>query len=265
MILLFLGSWRSTLIVARLDSAVDPVVDHRCCVALGHSLNVMTLGGLALAVGILVDDATVEIENIHRNLGHGQAAAPGDSRRRAADRGAGVRLDADDLHRVRVGGVPRRPAEVPVHAAGAGGGLRDAGLLPAVAHARADDGALPAPGSEAAHAHAAARTPRAFSLASPSGVQPRFEQFREATSALPRLALAHRRVHGRGCFAGVRVRARWRLLPFVGQDFFPTVDAGQFRLHVRAPAGTRIEETERYFGQVEEEIRDIVPENEVEP
>ena len=68
MILLFLGSWRSTLIVVHLDPAVDPGVDHRACRLLGETLNVMTLGGMALAVGILVDDATVEIENIHRNL-----------------------------------------------------------------------------------------------------------------------------------------------------------------------------------------------------
>ena len=77
-----------------LDPAVDPDLDHRAAALLGQTLNVMTLGGLALAVGILVDDATVEIENIHRNLGHGEAARAGDPRRRAADRGAGVRLDA---------------------------------------------------------------------------------------------------------------------------------------------------------------------------
>ena len=91
MILLFLGSWRSTLIVVRLDSAVHPHVAYRSGL-LGETINVMTLGGLALAVGILVDDATVEIENIHRNMGSGSDPA-GDSRRRAADRRAGVCFD----------------------------------------------------------------------------------------------------------------------------------------------------------------------------
>ena len=102
MILLFLGSWRSTLIVA-ISIPLSILASLAVLCALGQSLNVMTLGGLALAVGILVDDATVEIENIHRNLGHGQAARPGDPRRRQADRRARVRLDADDLHRVRLG------------------------------------------------------------------------------------------------------------------------------------------------------------------
>ena len=72
MILLFLGSWRSTVIIAISIPLVDPGLDRRCCAALGETLNIMTLGGLALAVGILVDDATVTIENINWHLEQGK-------------------------------------------------------------------------------------------------------------------------------------------------------------------------------------------------
>ncbi len=93
MILLFLGSWRSTLIVC-ISIPLSILTSLIVLSLLGQTINIMTLGGLALAVGILVDDATVEIENIHRNLAMGKPLAAGDPGRRAADRGAGVRLHA---------------------------------------------------------------------------------------------------------------------------------------------------------------------------
>ena len=150
----------------RLDPALDPGVDHRVLARSARRSTSMTLGGLALAVGILVDDATVEIENIHRNLAHGQAGHPRDPRRRAADRGAGVRLDAVHLHRVRAGRLPHRRRQVSLHAARAGGRLRDARQLLPVAHARADDGAVPAAGRGAS---ARARAPRRRPTAAGSG------------------------------------------------------------------------------------------------
>ena len=85
MILLFLGSWRSTLIVC-ISIPLSILTSLILLKLLGQTINVMTLGGLALAVGILVDDATVAIENIHRNLGMKKPLVPGDPRRRAADR-----------------------------------------------------------------------------------------------------------------------------------------------------------------------------------
>ena len=92
-ILLFLGSWRSTLIVC--ISIPLSILTSICILSLlGQTINVMTLGGLALAVGILVDDATVEIENTHRNIGDGQAAGPRGAGRRVADRGPDVCFDA---------------------------------------------------------------------------------------------------------------------------------------------------------------------------
>ena len=104
----------------------------------------MTLGGLALAVGILVDDATVAIENINQHLEQGKPLEHGDPGRRAADRGAGVRLDAVHLHRVRADVPADRRGAVPVRAAGRGGRVRDARLVLPLAHAGADAGEVPA-------------------------------------------------------------------------------------------------------------------------
>ena len=93
MILLFLGSWRSTLIIA-ISIPLSILTSVIVLSALGETINIMTLGGLALAVGILVDDATVEIENIERNLAHAEGTEAGHSGWRAADCGAGVGFDA---------------------------------------------------------------------------------------------------------------------------------------------------------------------------
>ena len=150
MILLFLGSWRSTLIIA-VSIPLSILVSLLLLDALGYTLNVMTLGGLSLAVGILVDDATVELENMHRNLGiDNKSLTPRGTRWRAANRRARVRGDAVDLHRVRIGGVPDGSGEVSLRSTGAGGGLRHDDQLSAFPHAGAGDGAFPPePGSRA--------------------------------------------------------------------------------------------------------------------
>ena len=111
----------------------------------------MTLGGLALAVGILVDDATVAIENINRNLEQGKELEPAILDGAAADRGPGVRLDALHLHRVRADVLPHRRRALPVRAAGRGGRVRDARVVRPVAHAGADDGEVPAAARTSAH------------------------------------------------------------------------------------------------------------------
>jgi hypothetical protein len=135
MILLFLGSWRSTLIVA-ISIPLSIICSIIVMSALGQTLNVMTLGGLALAVGILVDDATVEIENIHRNLGQGKAIiwAILDGAQQIVT----PTFDAVDLHCLCAGGLSDRGGAVAVHTLGVDGGGRDAGLLRAVAHLSAD-------------------------------------------------------------------------------------------------------------------------------
>ena len=146
MILLFLGSWRSTLVVAT-SIPLSILCSIIVLGALGQTLNIMTLGGLALAVGILVDDATVEIENIHRNLAMGKPM---------------VRAILDGAQQIAVPAfvstlcicivfVPvfflSGTAKYPFPAAGHGGDLRDARLLFALAHRGADDGEVPAQGS----------------------------------------------------------------------------------------------------------------------
>jgi multidrug efflux pump subunit AcrB len=137
MILLFLGSWRSTIIIA--ISIPLSVLGAIICLAVGETLNIMTLGGLALAVGILVDDATVTVENINWHLEQGKEVET-DPRRRASDRDAGFRLDAVYLHRVRADVLPDRRVALPVRADGAVGDLRDDLVVHPVAHAGADDG-----------------------------------------------------------------------------------------------------------------------------
>ncbi len=141
MILLFLGSWRSTLIVV-ISIPLSILTAIIALNFLGHTLNVMTLGGMALAVGILVDDATVEIEKHSPQPAPTQTARPRDSRRSAADRRAGIRLDVVHLHRLRSGRLHYRRGQIALHAAGNGGGLRHAYQLPAEPHAGADDGPL---------------------------------------------------------------------------------------------------------------------------
>ncbi len=158
MILLFLGSWRSTIVVC-VSIPLSILTSLAVLNLMGETINVMTLGGLALAVGILVDDATVEIENIHRNLGQGKAHSASHSGWRHADRHARLRFHAVHLHRVRAGDFPDRRGALSVHAAGAGGGAGDDGVVPAFAHAGADHGAIPAARPRWSAMRAAKRAP----------------------------------------------------------------------------------------------------------
>ncbi len=140
MILLFLGSWRSTLIIA-ISIPLSILTSIIVLSFLHETINIMTLGGLALAVGILVDDATVTIENIERYLEEGHRLDDSDSGGRGADRGAGAGIDAVHLHRVSAHVLAERGGAVSVCSAGRGGGLRDAGVVHPVANAGADAGA----------------------------------------------------------------------------------------------------------------------------
>ena len=129
MILLFLGSWRSTLVVM-ISIPLAILTSLVVLYFLGETINTMTLGGLALAVGILVDDSTVTIENTHRLLNEeGHAAAAGHAARRRRHRRADPGLDAGHQLRVHVGGLPRRAGQVSVHAARPCRGVRHAGVL----------------------------------------------------------------------------------------------------------------------------------------
>ena len=257
MILIFLGSWRSTLIVA-VSIPLAILSSIVMLFLLGHSLNVMTLGGLALAVGILVDDATVEIENIHRNLGLGkplrQAILDGAMQIAGPTFVSTLTISIVFVSVLFLEGPPKylfTPLALAVAFAMLASYLLSRTIVPTMV-----DYLLPA---ELQHGHGGgtglfARFHAAF--------ERQFEKFRTAYVALLQWNLQHRLAVF--VIFSLVVISGFIALPWVGRDFFPTVDTGQFRLHVRAPAGTRIEQTERYFSEVEAAIREIIPQQEVE-
>ena len=139
MILIFLGDWRPTIVIS-ISIPLSIFVSIILLGALGETINIMTLGGLALAVGILVDDATVEIENIERNLAMGKGDASGDSGWSTADRRAGVCFHLEYLHRICSDVLPEWRSEVLVRTAGRSRQFRDAGKLSTLANADSHSG-----------------------------------------------------------------------------------------------------------------------------
>lgn len=259
MILLFLGSWRSTVIVA-VSIPLAILSSIVMLYLLGHSLNVMTLGGLALAVGILVDDATVEIENIHRNVHLGkplqQAILDGAQQIAGPTFVSTLTISIVFVSVLFLDGAPKylfTPLALAVAFAMLASYLLSRTIVPTMV-----DYLLPA---ELAHGHDVSVNPGFFGRIQ-AGFERGFEALRDAYVRVLEWNLQHRRTVF-GLFAVV-VATGAILLPWVGRDFFPTVDTGQFRLHVRAPAGTRVEQTERYFTDVENAIREIIPKHEVE-
>ena len=144
MILVFLGSWRSTIIIA-VSIPLSILTSLVVISALGETINIMTLGGFALAVGILVDDATVEIENINRNIAMGKEILTGDFGRRVADCRPGFCFHPRHLHCFRAHVFPDRRRPVPLCPAGGSRELRHVGVLPPLPNASADHGAVLAP------------------------------------------------------------------------------------------------------------------------
>ena len=207
----------------------------------------MTLGGLALAVGILVDDATVTIENIHRNIARKSRCSKRSSRRRS-DRGARVRFDVLDLHRLPPGLLPRRtgaalfkPLAMAVIFAMIASYFLSRTLVPTMARTSFRQKQMPT-------RRIAARTARPSVF---RRVNARFDRaIRRFRVGVPRMLLGDS--IGPRCSAGpvVFVLASLLLVPLIGEDFFPPVDGGQFQLHVRAASGTRLEETEKLFSQM---------------
>src|SRR5262250_690954 len=260
MILLFLHSWRSTLIVAT-SIPLSILTSIIVLEILNQTLNVMTLGGLALAVGILVDDATVEIENNHRQLALGK-----NLRQAILDGAAEVATPAfvatlsicivfvPILFISGVGGALFAPLAMSVVFAMLASYLLSRTLVPTMVLY------LLAPEVRVHHAHGTNQgSPSRRSLF--GRISDSFEAgFRRLTGAYER-ALDRGLTHWRLVIALFLAfaMASLCLYPFVGRDFFPTVDAGQLRFHVRAPAGTRIEQTEVYFQQVEDYIRQVIP------
>jgi multidrug efflux pump subunit AcrB len=262
MILLFLGSWRSTLIVA-ISIPLSILTSLIVMKFLGETLNAMTLGGLGLAVGILVDDATVEIENIHRNLGMGKDIEPA-----ILDGAAQIAVPAFVstlaicivfVPVVFLSGAAKSlftPLGMAVVFAMMASYLLSRTLVPTMVKFLLASEVDMYQDHEAGH-HDLAPAHANWVWRAHFRFNKRFEQVRARYSALLHWALLNYRFT-LGCFVLFAALTAC-LVPFIGEDFFPQVDAGTFRLHVRAPAGTRIEETERIFGQVEGTIRDVIP------
>ena len=256
MILLFLGSWRSTIIIA-VSIPLSILTSIIALSFLGETINIMTLGGLALAVGILVDDATVEIENTNRNLDEGkevkQAILDGAQQIAVPALVSTLSICIVFAPMFLLSGVPRYLfvplAEAVVFAMLASYFLSRT-LVPTMAMylLKAQQ-----------HGIVGSRNP--------------FIRFQQAFErGFERLRLAYQRllttlVHRRFIFIPVFLLsclAAFLLVPWLGQDFFPSTDSGQILLHVRAKSGTRIEETARLVDLVEDSIRRVIPPEEVD-
>jgi multidrug efflux pump subunit AcrB len=254
MILLFLGSWRSTLVVM-ISIPLAILTSVVVLYFLGETLNTMTLGGLALAVGILVDDSTVTIENTHRLLTEEGQPLPAATLHGAAGIAVPTLVSTLAIACVFTSVVflegPAKYLFTPlgyavVFAMLASYGLSRTltpimiGLLLKGEHHGAQGGGLRS---------LAARFHDAFNRG--------FERMRSEYASLLSYLLRHRFVVP---IAAVLILALGgTMLMFVGRDFFPAIDGGQIQLHVRAPAGTRIEVTEAIFQAVEDKIRQVIP------
>jgi CzcA family heavy metal efflux pump len=260
MILIFLGNWRSTVIIG-VSIPLSILTSIIVLSALGETINIMTLGGLALAVGILVDDATVEIENINRNLAQGKevehAILDGAQQIAVPAFVSTLAICIVFVPMFFLSGVARYlfvPLAEAVVFAMMASYLLSRTLVPTMAKYLLR-------GHEAeALAASQSRNPL---VRMQIKFEEAFERFREGYHKLLERCLHHQRtfllVFLGGCLLSVVC-----LVPWLGQDFFPAVDAGQFKLHVRARTGTRIEETARLSDLVEQSIREQIPPKEID-
>ncbi len=258
MILLFLGSWRSTVIIL-IEIPLAILFALTLLSWLGETINVMTLGGLALAVGILVDDGTVTIENINYHLEQGKPIEPA-----ILDGAQQIVIPAFVtllclcivfVPMFQLGGVAGylfRPLAEAVVFALIGSFILSRTLVPTMAnylmggrHAGHHDPSLPPPRS---------RNPlKRFQ----QGFETGFAKIRDRYRGLLLLALGRPKSFIGGFLACVVLS--FGLWPFLGENFFPAVDSGQILMHVRAQPGTRIEETARLFDLIEQTVRRTIP------
>ena len=260
MILLFLGNWRSTVIIA-VSIPLSILTSIIVMSALGETINIMTLGGLALAVGILVDDATVEIENINRNLAQGKevehAILDGAQQIAVPAFVSTLAICIVFVPMFFLSGVARYlfvPLAEAVVFAMMASYLLSRTLVPTMAKYLLR-------GHEAETL--AANQSRNPLVAMQIKFEEAFERFREGYHGLLERCLHHERAF-LSVFLGVCLASLAFLIPWLGQDFFPAVDAGQFKLHLRARTGTRIEETARLSDLVEQSIRQQIPPKEID-
>jgi CzcA family heavy metal efflux pump len=251
LILVFLGNWRSTCIIA-VSIPLSILSSIIALYIMGETLNIMTLGGLALAVGILVDDATVTIENIERHLHMGS-----DLHKSILEGAGEIAVPAlvstlciciVFVPMFFLTGVARylfAPLAEAVVFAMLASYVLSRTLVPTLVMLLMDHG----PVESSAHPSLLQRMYRAFNA--------RFERIRSGYSMILSAVLARRRPFA-GAFLGFCLLSCC-LVFILGRDFFPSVDGGQIRLHMRLPTGTRIEETARVADEVERVIRTIVP------
>ncbi|HEY2124644.1 MAG TPA: efflux RND transporter permease subunit, partial [Chthoniobacterales bacterium] len=254
MILLFLGSWRSTVIVM-VSIPLSILASLSILSLLCYTLNVMTLGGLALAVGILVDDATVEIENIHRNLAQGKpiqrAILDGAQQIAVPAFVSTLAICIVFVSVVFLTGPAKylfTPLALAVVFAMLASYLLSRTLVPVMVKylIRGHEGETPS---------------RNFFSRIQQSFEKRFENLRQRYVDALAWSLQNRSTVF--VLFAILIGSAFLILPTVGRDFFPTVDAGQFRLHVNAPPGTRLEESEQIFSKVEDAIRAVLPPDEI--
>ncbi|PTD16996.1 efflux RND transporter permease subunit [Sphingomonas fennica] len=262
MILLFLGSWRSTVIIA-ISIPLAVLAAVALLSATGQTLNVMTLGGLALAVGILVDDATVTIENINWHLEQGKGVIQA-----ILDGAAQIVTPAfvsllcicivfvPMFFLPGVAGFLFVPMALAVVFAMIASFILSRTLVPTMAmyllkpHAPGED----------THA-AGSPTSRNPLVRFQRGFEARFEKVRAGYGGLLERAMRSRKPFMIGFMAVVLLSGL--LLPFLGSNFFPSVDSGQIMIHVRAPVGSRIEDSAAQFERIQHRIRQLIPASEL--
>jgi multidrug efflux pump subunit AcrB len=257
MILLFLGSWRSTLVVM-ISIPLSILTSLIVLYFLGETLNTMTLGGLALAVGILVDDSTVTIENTHRLLTEEHQPLPRATLHGAAGIAVPTLVSTLAISCVFTSVVfltgPAKYLFTPLGLAVVFAMLASYGLSRTLTPIII--GLL----LKGEHHSPAAEAPRSVFARFHAAFERNFEAMRHAYSRSLAGLIKHRFIIPAGMLAmgalGVVV------FPLVGRDFFPVIDGGQIQLHVRAPAGSRIENTEKIFQEVENKVREVIPDGE---
>jgi multidrug efflux pump subunit AcrB len=260
MILIFLGSWRSTLIIA-VSIPLSILCSLLMLHALNETINIMTLGGLALAVGILVDDATVEIENINRNLEQGkeieQAILDGAAQIATPALVSTLAICIVFVPMFFLSGVARY-LFVP---------MAEAVVFAMLASYLLSRTVVPTMARYLLKEHDDEETKRRNTSRNPfvrfqQGFESQFEKFRVGYLRFLTLFIDHAAAFLL-IFTLVALASVGVLAPFLGEDFFPSVDAGQFKIHVRARTGTRIEETAALCDHIDATIREHIPAGEI--
>jgi multidrug efflux pump subunit AcrB len=260
MILMFLGNWRSTIIIAT-SIPLAILCSIITLTLIGQTINIMTLGGLALAVGILVDDATVEVENINRNRelhpDQNMDEVVLDSAMQIATPAFVSTLSICIVFAPMflLSGVARYlflPLAEAVVFAMLASYLLSRTIVPTMAKYLLQ--------SEKSHSLA---TSRNIFVRLQQRFEAAFDRMREAYRNLLERCLDHRRAFLLAFFAAC-LGSLALIVPWLGQDFFPSVDAGSFKLHMRGPTGMRIEDTAFLCDEVEKSIRERIPANEVD-